>query len=155
MKDYFIRLFQYDKYANELIYQSIMEVGQPEKPVQLIAHLLASQQIWLKRCQFLPAQGGALWPDWTADRFPAMINENNKQWLTYLNQLTDADFSSSIPYQNSRNEAFNNTLADVLAHVINHGTHHRAQAGQWLKRDGLEKLPVTDYIFYIRDHKTK
>jgi uncharacterized damage-inducible protein DinB len=34
--------------------------------------------------------------------------------------------------------------------LINHGTHHRAQIGQLIKFDGLEILPNTDYIFYLR-----
>lgn len=153
MKDYFIRLFDYDKFANELICQSLLSTGQPDKPVQLMAHLLAAQQIWLKRCQRLPAPGGALWPDWKADEFPEIINSNHQQWIAFLQQLTNESFQTFIPYQNSKGDTFSNQLIDILGHLINHGTHHRAQAGQLLKIDGLQKLPVTDYIFYIRDRK--
>jgi len=62
-----------------------------------------------------------------------------------------ADFEKNIYYKNLKGIAYKNKLADILAHVINHGTHHRAQAGQQLKFAGFENLPITDYIFYVRD----
>jgi uncharacterized damage-inducible protein DinB len=153
MKDYFIRLFNYDKYANELIYQSIVEAGAAPQAVRLMAHLLAAQQIWLKRCQRLASHNGSLWPDWQADRFPALIRSNHEQWIEFISQLSDEAFSTSVSYRNSKGDEFENKLIDILAHLINHGTHHRAQAGQQLKFAGVEKLPVTDYIFYLREHK--
>jgi len=116
-----------------------------------MAHLLAAQQIWLKRCKHLPAPGGALWPDWPATEFKAMIESNYAAWISFLEQADDADFGKLIVYQNSKGESFENSLTDILAHLINHGTHHRAQIGQQLKLSGLEKLPASDYIFYLRD----
>src|SRR5205823_14524444 len=102
------------------------ESGEPAKPVQLMAHLLAAQQIWLKRCQKLPSPGGALWPDRKAVTFHKLITNNHQSWINFLNQLNEADFESSITYQNSKGETFTNTLSDIMTHVINHGTHHRA-----------------------------
>ncbi len=69
MKAYFINLFNYDHYANGVILKTIIKAGELEKPVQLMAHLLAAQQIWYNRCMGLPVIGGALWPDWKADTF--------------------------------------------------------------------------------------
>jgi uncharacterized damage-inducible protein DinB len=74
-----------------------------------------------------------------------------KTGFTYLDGLQPDDFEKIISYKNSRGDAFENRLSDILAHVINHGTHHRAQIGQQLKSGGLENLPITDYIFYIRE----
>jgi uncharacterized damage-inducible protein DinB len=149
MKAYFTRLFNYDRYINQIISDIIIKADNPEKSVQLMAHLLAAQQVWLNRCKGLPAIGGALWPDWPADTFAGLITKNSNEWLNYLNELPPDDFEKSISYKNSKGDSFENKLSDVLAHVINHGTHHRAQAGQHLKAAGID-LPYTDYIFYIR-----
>jgi uncharacterized damage-inducible protein DinB len=151
MKDYFIKLFNYDRFANLQMLDCILAANQSLKAVQLMAHLLAAQQIWLKRCKHLPAPGGALWPDWPATEFKAMIESNYAAWISFLEQADDADFGKLIVYQNSKGESFENSLTDILAHLINHGTHHRAQIGQQLKLSGLEKLPASDYIFYLRD----
>ena len=151
MKSYFIRLFNYDQFANKQITDLILKNGQAGKPVQLMAHLLAAQQIWLNRCKGLPAPGGALWPDWQAETFNAIIDSNHQAWITYLDELQPDDFNADVVYKNSRGDSFQTRLDDVLAHLINHGTHHRAQAGQQLKLNGLQQLPSTDYIFYVRE----
>lgn len=152
MKAYFIQLFNYDCYANLRILETIRKANDTTEPVKLMAHLLAAQQIWLKRCKKEPAIGGALWPDWNVDTFEQIINDNHQKWINFLEDLTNEDFKQLISYKNSRGESFENKLSDVLAHIINHGTHHRAQAGQHLKLTGID-LPNTDYIFYIRELK--
>jgi len=150
MKSYFLKLLNYDQFANKAITRAIIEAGEPDKAVKLMAHLLAAQQIWLNRCKGLPATGIALWPDWKTDSFEKIIDENHKYWVAFLDGLEAADFQRAIAYKNSKGDSFENLIADILAHLINHGTHHRAQAGQQLKLAGLESLPNTDYIFYIR-----
>jgi uncharacterized damage-inducible protein DinB len=150
MKDYLIRLFEYDRYANLVILETIIKAGHPEKPVKLMAHLLAAQQVWLNRCKGLPATGGALWPDWPAETLEAVMLQNTGDWLAYLNDIQPADLEKPVSYKNSKGESFQNKLIDVLGHLINHGTHHRAQAGQHLILAGVEHLPNTDYIFFIR-----
>lgn len=42
-------------------------------------------------------------------------------------------------------------LWQVLLHVVNHGTHHRAQIYRVLYDLGV-KTPSDDYIFYAYDH---
>jgi uncharacterized damage-inducible protein DinB len=149
MKKYFISLFDFDRYANKLMLKVIMQAGETEKPVHLMAHLLSAQQVWYNRCKGLPQVGYQLWPDWKASSFEKLMDDNHSQWLSFLNETDDNSFEKQIIYKNSQGEGFSNKLEDVLAHVINHGTHHRAQAGQLLKMTG-ENLPNTDYIFYLR-----
>lgn len=153
MKEHFIGLFNYDRYTNLQILESIFAAQQPAKPVQLMAHLLAAQQIWFKRCNSLPAPGGPIWPDWPADSFKSTIEQNHADWLNYLQGTSESDFETPVAYTNTKGEHFKDRLSDVIAHVINHGTHHRAQIGVELKLAGLNKLPVTDYIFYTRESK--
>jgi uncharacterized damage-inducible protein DinB len=150
MKEYFIQLLDYNKYANELILAAIFEINKPVLPVQLMAHTLAAQQVWYNRCKGLPPTFSVLWPDWEADTLGKISNDNHNAWADLLNSLEPGDFERHIAYKDLRGNAYENKLSDILAHLFNHGTHHRAQAGQHLKAAGLEKLPNTDYIFYIR-----
>ncbi len=150
MKEYFIRLFEYDRYANQIMLDTIIKANNPEKPVKFMAHLLAAQQVWLKRAKGLPGVVGALWPDWPADSLAPIIAENGQQWIDYLSELNPEDFEKTISYQDTRGNHWQNKLTDILAQLTNHGTHHRAQAGQHLILAGVEQLPVTDYIFFIR-----
>jgi uncharacterized damage-inducible protein DinB len=152
MKAYFIELFNYDRYANLRVLETIKKTSDAIEPIRLMAHLLAAQQIWLTRCKKEPAVGGALWPDWSIDTFEQMINDNHQKWVSFLEGLNNDDFEKLVSYKNSKGEGFENKLSDILAHAINHGTHHRAQAGQHLKLAGTELLN-TDYILYIRELK--
>jgi len=152
MKNHFIKLFNYDRLENEKILNVIIEAGEPEKPVQLMAHLLTAQQIWLNRLQNLPAPVMPLWPPLgqRQENLKAIITSNSVAWIDYLHNLTAPDFEKTIDYKSMRGDEFRNRLDDIITHVINHGTHHRAQIGQIVKLAGHENLPGTDYILYVR-----
>jgi uncharacterized damage-inducible protein DinB len=142
-------MFNYDHYANKQMLHVILKANNPEKTVQLMAHLLAAQRVWLNRCGVEPSVSVPLWPDWKADVFEQMIDDHHDKWVTLLESLQPEDFDKTISYTNFKGEDLENKLSDVLGHVINHGTHHRAQIGQHLLITGIE-LPITDYIFYLR-----
>ena len=149
-------MFNYDRYANLLITETIIKANNTGKAVQLVAHLLSAQQVWLNRCKGKGNPVGVvLWPDWKADTFEGVIESNHREWINFLEYLSPDDFGRIISYQNLRGDSFEDKLSDILAHVINHGTHHRAQAGQHLKLAGVESLPMMDYIFYIREGNNK
>ncbi|WPU91146.1 DinB family protein [Mucilaginibacter sabulilitoris] len=150
MKTHFIKMFNYDRFANELILQAIFKASEPQKPVQLLSHLLTTELVWLRRCKGLPSGMNNAWPEFTAAHCSELINEYHEAWINYLKELTESDFSRIINYQNFKGDHFQDQLSDVFAHVINHGTHTRAQAGQQLKFAGAQSLPITDYSHYLR-----
>ncbi|MDB5030875.1 DinB family protein [Mucilaginibacter sp.] len=151
MKDYFTRLLEYDLYANQKILKTIREANNPEKPVQLLAHLLAAQQRWLSRCKYETVAENELWPEKETTPFEELIASNYQQWINFLSAIAPADMEQTVTYKNSAGTEYTDKLVDILTHLINHGTHHRAQIGQQLKLTGVESLPVLDYIFYVRN----
>lgn len=150
MKDYFIKLFKYDQYVNHIIIDAIIAADKSGETVKLMAHLLGAQQIWLLRCKATNLLTGAIWPDWDADTCKQLINKNHHEWISFLSALNDNDFNKKITYRDMKGNEFSSKLEDMITQVTNHGTHHRAQIGQLLKEEG-KSLPVTDYIFYIRN----
>ncbi len=149
MKTHFLKLFDYDKYANLLMLQSMFAAGNPQKTEQIMAHLLVTQQVWLQRCKGLSPKNITIWPDWKIETFEPVIHQNYAACTDFI-QPEPGNFAQLIHYQNTKGESFQNYLDDILTHVINHGTHHRAQIGQLLKLAGLQQLPATDYIVYLR-----
>lgn len=150
MKTHFIKLFNYNRFANDLILKTIVDAHVPPKPLQLFAHLLTAEQVWYDRCHGLPNKFTSPWFDYTIEECTQLVPECHDRWISYLNDLTDADFDKLIKYQNFRGDYFQDSLADILTHVINHGTHTRAQIGQQLRLAGAESLPITDYSYYLR-----
>lgn len=149
MKSYFIRLLNYDHFANTKIAELIIQTGATGKPIEIMAHLLTAQQTWLKRLKKVPAPLTPLWPDWPAETFAKIIDDNHRQLLLYVEAIEPHEFDDVLEYRNSVGD-FKNTVSDILAHLINHGTHHRAQIGTLLKIDGAT-LPGLDYVLYIRN----
>ncbi|MBB6127663.1 DinB family protein [Mucilaginibacter lappiensis] len=150
MKTHFIKLFNYNRFANDLLLNAITDAHVPPKPLQLFAHLLTAEQVWYSRCHSLPNKFSSPWLDYAIEECTQLVPECHDQWISYLNDLTEADFDKIIKYQNFRGDYFQDSLADILTHVINHGTHTRAQVGQQLRLAGAESLPITDYSYYLR-----
>lgn len=150
MKEYFLRMFGYDQYANNQILATMRRAETPQNTLVLMAHLLGAQQRWLKRCKNQSEAGLEMFPQVETIPFEMLIAQNNREWSDFLNDLTDADMNRLIVYKNTSGVEFKSTIAEIVTQVINHGTHHRAQIGQHLKQAGVETLPATDYIFYIR-----
>ena len=152
MKDHFICLFDYDHHCNQQIIDLLLSTGVQGKAVDLMAHLFTAQHVWLSRCTQQPLQNVKLWASGDAQELSAINDKNFKDWSNYIHSLQSSDFESVINYNNLSGIPFSDPLIDILSHVINHGTHHRAQVGQLLKAAGSD-LPATDYIHYIRTQK--
>lgn len=152
-KDHFIQLFDYDRYASLQIFKLFQSSSPSMRSLSLLSHLLGSQQIWLKRCRKEQYVASLIWPVFTAEELEPIMEDNYHQWINFLYASQESDFSLPVVYQNSRGETFHDQLSDIIMHVINHGTHHRAQVGQLLKFDGIETLPPTDYILFTRERR--
>jgi hypothetical protein len=92
MKTHFTDLFNYDKYASEVILKAMIDAGKPEKTVRIKAHMLAVQEVWLKRCRHVPLNSYTLWPEPNADAFANDIVKYNKGWLELIEGVDPSGF---------------------------------------------------------------
>ncbi|MEK6152673.1 DinB family protein [Flavobacteriaceae bacterium 3-367] len=147
MKVFFNQLFDYNYYCNKKLIElcaGLKEV--PEESVKLFSHILNAHHLWNARI----LEKKSLYEVW-------QIHEV-KEWgdIHYENQrssfeiTTNADdFDRRIDYETTEGRLFTNTLGDILFHVINHSTHHRAQISKDFRMNGIEPIPM-DYIHYKR-----
>ena len=62
----------------------------------------------------------------------------------------DADeLAAEVEYRSGAGETFRNSVADVLAQVVLHGSYHRGQLAL-LTRQGGGTPAVTDYVAFLR-----
>lgn len=146
--EYFTALFNYDRHVNLQFTALINAANNKDKPAELMAHLLNAQQIWLSRCQGTSSSNYQLWPKWEPNTFNNIIEKNHTEWINFV--ISEFDYQQIIVYKNFKGEELRSKLIDILAHVINHGTHHRAQIGMLLKQSEAIELPSTDYAHYVR-----
>ncbi|MCB0848117.1 MAG: damage-inducible protein DinB, partial [Bacteroidetes bacterium] len=69
--------------------------------------------------------------------------------IHFLESVTEEDIQKELNYKNSRGQEFSNFIVDILSHIVNHSTHHRAQIAARLREMDIPP-PATDYIFYLR-----
>ncbi|MBW8361366.1 MAG: damage-inducible protein DinB [Kaistella sp.] len=146
MKDYFKELFEYNHHANrqliELILQHFHEI--PKRSQQLISHLVNAHQIWNSRILNTPA-----FEVWQVNDWKILSDLNTQNYENTLTIIEEFPLDENREYSNSKGDRFSNKIREVLFHVVNHSTYHRAQIASDLRQTGIEPIN-TDYIFYKR-----
>ncbi|MGF7073096.1 DinB family protein [Mucilaginibacter sp. 3215] len=151
MKTYFLKMFNYNVFANQQLIQAVETGGSPTTTLKLMGHLLAAEQAWLERCKLIPPSIPNSWPEnVTIEQCKKQVPECYEAWVAFLNEINEEDLNKVIPYHSFTGDYFENQLGDIITQVLNHGTHTRAQIGQQLKFAGTKTLPVTDYSYYLR-----
>ena len=117
-----------------------------EKAFLLLNHTLNAHEVWNARIEEKPT-GIAIWGARPLENLKE-INTNNYQKSLHI--IDAFDFEAIIKYTNSRGDVYQNSVKDILFHIINHSTYHRGQIATECKINGVEPL-LTDYIFYKRD----
>lgn len=118
----------------------------------LFSHLLTAEEVWLSRARGEVGPVQRLWELYPNDALQRMLEENSEAWLSYLEACQEQDLVREVAYQNTKGESFTTRLDDIVQHLVNHGTHHRAQIASMLQHEKVLP-PVSDYIFYIREKK--
>jgi len=147
--DHFRRHFTYDEWANREVLAGLRASAQSAtRPLQLLAHILSAERLWLERLKQQP-QTFPVWPDFTLDQCEQKITELAQLWREYLAQLSPTELSKKISYQNSKGEPYTSTVEDVVTHVALHSAYHRGQIASLMRAAG-EQPAYTDFIHPVR-----
>jgi uncharacterized damage-inducible protein DinB/GNAT superfamily N-acetyltransferase len=92
-------------------------------------HLLVAQELWFSRFAENVSPRIALNAELETDRarLRERLVEGALAWLPMLDVWPDARLTGRLDYQRTSGEAMSLPFHAVLAHVFNHGTHHRGQ----------------------------
>ena len=149
--DEFERLLNYTKWANTRILEALRSGDDvPERAVELFSHLLRSRDVWYGRVEGTEHASLRFWVQDTLSECAERLDASTRRWRTVLADRGADGLDDTVEYENSSGEHFENTLRDVLTHVVNHGTHHRAQIALILREADIAP-PATDYIYYLRN----
>lgn len=147
MKSFFQDLFDYNHHMNMKILAFISDAFDiiPEKSIQLFSHILNAHHIWNCRIHSETPQFGV----WDPQTLITMSTTNMHNYEISLKIIQEMDINQTVVYKNTQGQEYENTIRDILFHVINHGTYHRGQIATDFRKNGLEPL-ATDYIFWKR-----
>lgn len=145
------RLFDYDEWATHKIVDMLEQHPQLNKrneALELLGHLLSAQQIWYRRTVGKEFDDLQLWPKLSLDECKEILESMPSKWSELLEDNKDNP-DTLISYKNTKGEAYESRLSDILHHLIIHGQHHRAQIATLIRESGV-KPPTTDFIYYTR-----
>jgi len=143
------RLVAHLQWADDLTLAALRAApAPPAKALELFAHILGAEHVWLTRLRQEPATA-AVWPTLDLEGCAALAAANHAQLTRLLPTLRDADLDREVPYVNSAGRAFRSSVRDILLQVVLHGCYHRGQVALELRRDGARPEP-TDYIAFAR-----
>ena len=148
MKAYFNKLYRYNHWANSQIMECLEKYNvRDEEIIKLMSHIATAQHIWLDRIHNRPSERQT-WIVYSWELLKNEIINGDADWMKFI-EIHSADFSETVSYQNSKGQAFETPLTEIIIHVANHSTYHRAQVARRLRELGLNP-PITDYIHYAR-----
>ena len=149
--DDFDLLFRYNRWASARVLDSLQSADDvPDRAVELFSHLLRAQDLWYGRVQDTEHADRVLW---ATDPLPVCaerLEASSARWRRLLDDVSADDLDRPVSYTNTSGTTYETPLRDILVHVVNHGTHHRAQIALLLREADITP-PATDYIFYRRD----
>jgi uncharacterized damage-inducible protein DinB len=148
-REYFRRLFRYDRWANREVLASMQVAKEPPvKALRWLGHLTGAGYTWLARvrgeeCPLV------IWPELTLEQCESYLGTLGKGWLIYFDELATTGFDGNVIYKNSKGEEFSSTIPDILSQVLTHGAYHRGQIAAEMRAHG-ETPAMTDFIIAVR-----
>jgi uncharacterized damage-inducible protein DinB len=112
----------------------------------LFSHILNAQDIWISRVKGIKPRFERF--DVHAVNEFSKIHEANMVEIEEI--LATVNLETIISYSTFSGESFKDPLKDILLHVANHSTYHRAQVASQFKLNNVEP-PVTDFIALKRE----
>jgi uncharacterized damage-inducible protein DinB len=149
MLQYLRKLFLYDDWANREVLQGLAASQAPSvRSIRLLAHILSAQKLWFERLKGQP-QSLPVWPEYELTECEALLAELAGSWRSYFETADESELERGVPYKNSKGEAFNSRVEDILTHVAMHGSYHRGQIAAVMRASGFTPA-YTDFIHAVR-----
>jgi uncharacterized damage-inducible protein DinB len=156
---YLIQLYDYNYWANRRMMKAARGLIEEQLHRQqghswgsvydTLLHIMNAEWLWLSRWK---GSSPSVFP--TRDDYPT-LGAMDKRWAeleaemrAFVNQQTDDSLVREIAYRNTRREAFRLPLWQMMAHLPNHGTHHRGELAAML---AMIDVPheEEDWLYYF------
>ncbi len=153
------RLYKYNRWANATMMKCVSPLSTEELTRKIggsfpsvrdtLAHMIAADWIWLRRWKGVSPKAfidAAEFPDFAAIK--EKWKEIETEQTDFINEQTDESLHQVLKYVNTKGQAFQYPLIDVMQHLVNHSSYHRGQVTNFLRQLGAQPAS-TDYLFYF------
>ncbi len=144
-------LFRYNDWANRRIVVALKE-NECERAVEILAHLLTTEQEYFERLHGKDSTGFDFWPRLSIAECGTLAKENANRYERLIRGFDEEGLDITVRYRTSKGKRVENTFREILSHVVLHSSIHRGNIMLKLRESGFEP-PVIDYIIYLRETK--
>ncbi|MCH8345374.1 MAG: DinB family protein [Chloroflexi bacterium] len=151
-------LYEYNEWANDHVLAAASGLSEEELGRKLgasfesvqgnLRHTLGAQVMWLARWT---GSGRAKMPELDKVRTLDAISEgyasSHEELRRFVGSLGEGDIARAISYVDIRGNAYERPLGPLMTHVVNHGTHHRAETAMALTALGKPPRQL-DYLYF-------
>lgn len=143
MESFFLNSFERDFYANQSIFESLIEQEEvlPDKALKLASHIINVHHIWLSELNAKKAESVA-WDVLPIDYICVLNSQNYKETVHFIEFSDCSKFSNQDAAESTK--LFKESL-HVLQHILGHSAYHRGQIVLLLKDNKLS-YPNMDWI---------
>jgi uncharacterized damage-inducible protein DinB len=149
----FAELARYDAWANALVVNAVRALPNPsdDRVMHLLSHLLSAKEIWIGRIRGQDVSAHQLWRKFNLEDAAPRLAAADAQLI----DIASADDAQrTVHYTNQAGVPFENSLADLITHMVNHGTYHRGQLATAIQSAGGAP-PTTDFIAWVRSGRAQ
>jgi uncharacterized damage-inducible protein DinB len=163
LRDHLVTMARYEAWATERLLQAVEQVPEPDyrRPMGLFFHsshgtlnhlLVAGEGLWFPRFARGEAPRLSLSAELEADRarLADRLRAAARAWAPWVAGRTDAELAGRIVYARSDGVTMDLPYAATLAHVFNHGTHHRGQVTAAMTSLAFP-APEIDLVWMLRE----
>lgn len=154
-------LFNYNFWAFDRVWESICQLSDTQFVEQIdystgsirniVAHIMSANRNWMGRLQNAEMPPRLFYEDFVSlSQTRAKWVELQNEFIDYLDSLTQEQLDEIVDWElPARGWKFSNARWEILLHVANHATDHRAQILATLHYHFHVKTIEQDMIFYI------
>ncbi len=119
-----------------------------------VLHIAGAENIWLGRLQ---QENPTVFPyiNFAGSKSDSLqlLTQSSRQLLDFVRASDEAFFASTCSYKNMKGTVSEDSVEEILYHVVNHGTYHRGQIITMLRQHDIVDVIATDLIHYVRELK--
>ena len=147
MKEYFKDLLEYSHYYNLEVIKKFndgdLEFMIPKRATELLSHTLNAQKIWNSRIAG-KVNSVDVWENLEVEELENAETENHEETLALLDK---EELDRMVKFKNTKGESYENSVRDIIFHIINHSTYHRGQIATEFRKQGIDPI-VSDFVYY-------
>lgn len=143
------QLFEYNDWANRRILVALKQISD-ERSRMILAHLLTTEREYYERLFGKDSFGFDFWPDLSLEECGNMARETAMLYEKLIRRFEEEGLDVRVHYRTSKGIPRENTIREILSHVLFHSSIHRGNIISRIRDLGGEP-PETDYIIYLRE----